>query len=90
MTDMDLDPGFVKTCMWDQLGKIEDSAGNPYPRDDVTTDDGVKFTGITFEEATAIKEVVQTVKSSERLEVLKKIQMSEGFKMVLGYVRKSI
>lgn len=87
MTDMDLDPGFGGTCMYDQLGKILDSQGNPYPRDDVTTDDGVKFTGISGEEAEAIRETVIAVKTTQRLEVLKAIQNSKGFKTVLQYVR---
>jgi len=90
MTDMDLEQGFDGLCMYDQLGKILDSQDNPFPRDDVTTDDGVKFTGITAADADNVRNAVLALKQDVRLKALKMMQNSEGFERILNHVRKSI
>jgi len=88
MTELDYDPEFEKTSMWDQLGKILDSVDNPIPRDDVTTDDDVKITGITPEDCIDIRNLaLQFEKTETRKEFLKRIQLSENFKEILEYVR---
>ena len=88
MTELDYDPEFVKLSMWDQLGKILDSQGNKFPRDDVTTDDGEKITGITPKDCIAIRNMaLQFEKTEIRKEFLKRIQLSQNLKEVLEYVR---
>lgn len=88
MTELDYDPEFEKLPMWDQLGKILDSADNPIPRDDVTTDDDVKIIGITPRDCIDIRNLaLQFEKTEIRKEFLKRIQLSENFKEVLEYVR---
>lgn len=85
----DFDPEYDKTPMWDQLGKILDSAGNMFPRDDVTTDDDVVITGITPKDCVDIRSLALKFDKTEiRLEFLKRLQLSENFKEVLEYVRK--
>ena len=88
MTELDYDPEFEKLPMWDQLGKILDSADNLIPRDDVTTDDDVKITGVTPRDCIDIRNLaLQFEKTEIRKEFLKRIQLSENFKEVLEYVR---
>jgi hypothetical protein len=88
MTEMDLDPDFLKLTVFEQLEKIIVSESNPYPRDYVETDDNDKITGITAKEAMDIRNaVLDIVKPAERLTVLKSIQLSAGFKEILSYVR---
>jgi hypothetical protein len=88
MTELDYDPEFDKLSMWDQLGKILDSADNPFPRDDVTTDDDVKITGITPKDCIDIRNLVlQFEKTEIRKEFLRRIQLADNFKEILEYVR---
>lgn len=88
MTELDYDPEFNKLSMWDQLGKILDSVDNPLPRDDVTTDDGVKITGITPEDCNDIRSLaLQFEKTETRKEFLRRIQLADNFKEILEYVR---
>lgn len=87
MKEQDYDPEFDGMPMWDQLGKIVDSIGNPVMRDWVKTDDDVVFDGISPEEAQEIKYTLLEVKPLDRLEVFRKIQESIGFKEMLEYVR---
>lgn len=88
MTEEDYMPEFTELTVIEQLEKVVVSASNPFPRDWVVTDDGDKITGITPSDAVRIKTAVMNVmKPADRLEVLKTIQLSEGFKEVLGYVR---
>jgi len=88
MTDMDLDPDFKELTVFEQLEKVIVSQSNPFPRDYVDTDDGQKVTGITPKDAMEIRSaILRVVKPADRLNVLKKIQQSEGFKEVLQYVR---
>jgi hypothetical protein len=85
----DYDPDYGKLHMWDQLGKILDSQDNPFPRDDVTCDDGTKITGITPRDCIDIRNLALTFEKTEiRKEFFDRIQKSpENFKEVLEYVR---
>ena len=88
MTELDYDPEFNKLHMWDQLGKILDSQGNPIPRDDVTCDDGTKITGITPKDCIDIRNVSLQLKPEMRKEFFERIQkLPENFKEILEYVR---
>jgi hypothetical protein len=88
MTELDLDPGFTKQHLFDQLGKIEDSQGNKIPRDWVELDDGNKVTGLTLNDAIQIQKVVGNIKPIQRLEIMRAMQESvDDFKKVLNYVR---
>jgi len=88
MTELDYDPEYDKDAMWDQLGKILDSQDNPFPRDDVLCDDGVKITGITPKDCLDIRNlVVRFEKPQIRKEFLVRIQTSENLKEILEYVR---
>lgn len=84
----DYDPEYDGTSMWDQLGKILDSQGNPFPRDDVLCDDGVKVTGITPKDCYDIRNLaLQFEKTDVRLEFIKRLQLSKNLEEVLDYVR---
>ncbi len=84
----DYDPEYDKLSMWDQLGKILDSQGNPFPRDSVLCDDEVRVTAITSKDCIDIRNLVlQFEKTETRLEFLKRLQLSENLKEVLDYVR---
>ena len=85
----DYEPEYDKLHMWDQLGKILDSQDNPFPRDDVTCDDGTKITGITPKDCIDIRNLALTFEKTEiRKEFFDRIQKSsENFKEVLEYVR---
>lgn len=81
------DPEFPN-CIWDQLGKILDSQGNPFPRDWVETDDEVKISGITPKDCIDIRNLArQFEKPMVRKEFLKRLQLSKNLKEVLEYVR---
>lgn len=84
----DYDPEYNKLPMWDQLGKILDSQGNKFPRDDVLCDDDVRVTGITPKDCIAIRNLaLQFEKPDKRLDFLKRIQLSKNLEEVLDYVR---
>ena len=84
----DYDPEYDKLSMWDQLGKILDSQGNKFPRDDVLCDDDVRVTGITPKDCIAIRNLaLQFEKTDMRLDFLKRIQLSKNLEEVLDYVR---
>jgi hypothetical protein len=88
MTELDLDPDFIELTVYEQLEKVVVSASNPFPRDYINTDDGQKISGVTPKDAIAIRSAVLRVeKPADRLEVLKNIQQSQGFKEILQYVR---
>ena len=89
MTELDYDPEFDKLHMWDQLGKILDSQGNKFPRDDVTCDDGTKITKVTPKDCIDIRNLaLQFEKTEIRKEFYARIQKSpENFKEILQYVR---
>ena len=88
MTEMDLDPDFAVLTVFEQLEKVIVSQSNPFPRDYIETDDGQRITGVTPKDAINIRTTVLSVeKPADRLDVLKTIQQSEGFKEMLEYVR---
>jgi hypothetical protein len=87
MTEVDYDPDFKEMPMWDQLGKIMDSEGNPIERNWVKTDDGDVIEGVTTKEAAVMLETISNVHSSLRLDVLKYVQTTQGFNEALNHVR---
>ena len=77
--DTGISPGFKNDTIFDQLGKILDSQGNPVERDTVVTDDGKKFK-VTVPQAKTLRLMVTTdkVKPAVRFEFTKAIQQSDG------------
>lgn len=71
--------GFKQPSMFDQLGKVLDSAGNPNPKTTVTTDDG-KEHNVTPDQARMLRAFATTdkVKPIVRTQFIKDIQMSNG------------
>lgn len=57
----DEEEGYKQTPMYDQLGKILDSQGNPKPVDTVTTDDGKQFK-VSGDQARVIRMLMTTDK----------------------------
>lgn len=90
MTDQDYDPEYKEMPMWDQLGKILDSEDNKIPKSTVITDDGDTIENISLKDAADIKIVLNLIeKPAVRKELLDKIQTTEGFKVILKYVRSA-
>jgi len=52
-----MDKEFKQDSVFNQLGKILDSQGNPNPLDTVTTDDGKKFK-VNFKQATVLRRLL--------------------------------
>ena len=77
--DAGISPGFKNDTIFDQLGKILDSVGNPNPRDTVVTDDNKKFK-VSVPQAKTLRMMITTdkVKPAVRFEFTKAIQSSEG------------
>ena len=77
--DAGISPGFKNDTIFDQLGKILDSAGNPNPRDTIVTDDNKKFK-VSVPQAKTLRMMLTTdkVKPAVRFEFTKAIQSSEG------------
>jgi hypothetical protein len=75
------DEGFAQKPMYDQLGKVIDSAGNPKPVDTVTTDDGKTFK-VKPEQARMLRMMAtaEQVKPITRSKFIKDIQTSAGLK----------
>lgn len=73
------DAGFEQKSMYDQLGKILDSQGNPSPVETVTTDDG-KEIPVSAGQAKTLRmfATADNVKPNVRLSFLKDIQHSRG------------
>ena len=71
--------GFKQTPMYDQLGKILDSRGNPKPVETVTTDDG-KEHKVTVDQARTIRMLMTTdkVKPMVRTQFQKDMQQSNS------------
>lgn len=83
------DPEF-KNPIWDQLGKILDSADNPFPCDYVVCDDEVTIRGLTPKDAIDIRNLsLQFEKPEVRKEFFKRIQLSRNLKEILDYVRSN-
>lgn len=93
--EMPLDPEFVATPMMEQLGKVKDGGAiipgldlpeKKYkPHNTVVTDDGETFV-VNATQAKNIIDAVRNVDVRDRLDVLKQIQTSKGFKIILKYV----
>ena len=75
--DDDEHGGFSQKPMYDQLGKVLDSAGNPNPVDTVTTDDGKEFK-VSADQARVIRMLMTTdkVKPMVRTQFQKDMQSS--------------
>ena len=73
----DEDPGYTQTPMYDQLGKVLDSQGNPKPVETVTTDDG-KQHKVTADQARTIRMLMTTdkIKPQVRTQFQKDMQQS--------------
>lgn len=76
--DANMSPGFKQDPMFDQLGKVLDSQGNPNPIKSVTTDDGKTFP-VTVDQAKTLRMFATTdkVKPMVRAQFIKDIQQSE-------------
>ena len=72
-------PGFKQPSMYEQLGKVLDSQGNPNPVNTVTTDDG-KTHNVTAEQARIMRMLMTTdkVKPMVRTQFIKDMQTSHG------------
>lgn len=83
--DAGLDKEFKQDTMFNQLGKVLDSRGNPNPITHVTTDDGVKH-DITAQQARALRALAtaENVKPPAKLQFAKDIQNSQGLKKFLS------
>lgn len=68
-------PGYKQANMYDQLGKVLDSQGNPNPVDTVTTDDGKQFK-VNGDQARVIRMLMTTdkVKPAVRTQFQKDMQ----------------
>ena len=77
--DGGIGPGFKNDTIFDQLGKILDSQGNPVERDTVVTDDDEKFK-VTVPQAKTLRMMATTdkVKPAVRVQFTKSIQRSDG------------
>lgn len=77
--DDDGGEGFKKAPMYDQLGKVLDSANNPNPVKTVVTDDG-KEHQVTADQARTIRMLMTTekVKPMVRTQFIKDMQSSAG------------
>ena len=77
--DGEVGPGFKNDSMFDQLGKILDSQGNPVERDTVVTDDNKKFK-VTVPQAKTLRMMATTdkVKPAQRFQFTHSIQTSDG------------
>ena len=86
MTEEDYMPGFTQRAMYDQLGKIIDSADMQNPITQVTTDDGDVITGINATMASKIRAAVMRVPVQRRLEALHLIQRTESLRRIVARV----
>jgi len=77
--DDDEGQGFKQASMFDQLGKVLDSQGNPKPVNTVVTDDG-KEHKVTADQARMLRMFATTdkVKPMVRTQFIKDIQTSNG------------
>jgi hypothetical protein len=80
-----LDKEFKQDTMFNQLGKVLDSRGNPNPITHVTTDDGEKHP-ITAQQARALRALAtaENVKPATKLQFTKDIQTGAGIKKFLS------
>lgn len=75
----DEEPGYSEVPMYDQLGKVLDSQGNPKPVDTVKTDDGKMFK-VSADQARVIRMLMTTdkVKPQVRTQFQKDMQNSSS------------
>jgi len=75
----DEEPGYSEPAMYDQLGKVLDSQGNPKPVDTVKTDDGKQFK-VSADQARVIRMLMTTdkVKPQVRTQFQKDMQQSSS------------
>ena len=76
--EKDMGKGFDKDSMFDQLGKILDSRGNPNPIKTVTTDDGEKVE-VNPMQAQELRKLLRMdgMKPQLKLRLTKELQMSK-------------
>ena len=76
--EKDIGKGFDKDSMFDQLGKILDSRGNPNPIKTVTTDDGEKVE-VNPMQAQELRKLLRMdgMKPQLKLRLTKELQMSK-------------
>jgi hypothetical protein len=76
--DDDGGPGFKQTAMFDQLGKILDSKGNPNPVTHVITDDGEKVE-VNPDQAHELRKLLRAegMKPQMKMRFTKDLQMSQ-------------
>jgi uncharacterized Fe-S center protein len=92
--EMDFDPAFKNASMMEQLGKILDSESarevvDPAkfkPVNTVITDNGHEIM-VHPKEAKMIRDAIFNMDSPRRLEIIKKIQTTEGLTKVLDTIR---
>ena len=79
-----MDKEFKQDSIFNQLGKILDSRGNPNPLDTVTTDDGKKFK-VTFKQATVLRRLLTapSVKPTVKAQFTKDLQQSQTIEKFL-------
>jgi hypothetical protein len=72
-----MDKEFKQDSVFNQLGKILDSRGNPNPLDTVVTDDGKKFK-VNFQQATVLRRLLTapSVKPQIKSQFTKDLQQS--------------
>ena len=76
--DDDGGPGFKQTAIFDQLGKILDSRGNPNPITHVTTDDGEKIE-VTPQQAMVLRQLLtaEGMKPQMKMKFTRDLQRSD-------------
>lgn len=79
-----MDQEFKQDSIFNQLGKILDSQGNPNPLDTVITDDGKKFK-VNFKQATVLRRLLTapSVKPQVKAKFTKDLQMSQTLEKYL-------
>lgn len=79
-----MDKEFKQESIFNQLGKILDSQGNPNPLDTVTADDGKKFK-VTFKQATMLRRLLTapSVKPQVKAKFTKELQQSQTLEKFL-------
>ena len=79
-----MDKEFKQDSIFNQLGKILDSRGNPNPLDTVTTDDGKKFK-VSMNQATVLRRLLTapSVKPQVKAQFTKDLQQSQTIEKFL-------
>ena len=79
-----MDKEFKQDSIFNQLGKILDSQGNPNPLDTVTADDGKKFK-VNFKQATVLRRLLTapSVKPQVKAKFTKDLQQSQTLEKYL-------